>query len=228
MGYRAVLFDYDGVIATPAPHDVLRAGTRAGLQATGVTDPPADVIDALVSGVTIDRLRTVADRVDIAPDHLWFHRDVHSSRAQRAARRAGWVTPYPDIDVLDVLAATDIRLGVVSSNQRQTVRSGLVAVGLADRFETVEARPPTLTSLTRKKPAPDYLDRAMATLTVDPSETLFVGDRSDDVAAAHAAGADALFVRRDHRTEYDLDRDPEFERPDLTDLPAIVGSMETG
>ncbi|AWB26981.1 HAD family hydrolase [Halococcoides cellulosivorans] len=222
MDYRAVLFDYDGVIATPSPHDVLVAGTRAGCRAAGI-DPSPETVESLVAGVTVADLRAVADRHGVHPGRLWFHRDRHSSRAQRGARRAGWVTPYPDLDGLDALADAGVHLGVVSSNQRQTVRSGLADFGLADRFVTVHARPPTIASLSQKKPAPDYLDRAMAALDVEPSETLFVGDRNGDIRAAHAAGADAFFVRREHRADYALSDDPEYERADLRDLPAIVG-----
>lgn len=222
MDYRAVLFDYDGVIATPSPHDVLVAGTRAGCRAAGI-DPSPETVESLVAGVTVADLRSVARRYDVHPGRLWFHRDRHSSRAQRGARRAGWVTSYADSAVLDSLAAAGVRLGVVSSNQRPTVRTGLAAFGLDDHFETVVARTPTIASLSQKKPAPDYLDRAMATLDVAPSETLFVGDRNGDIGAAHAAGADAYFVRRAHRADYALSDDPEYERSDLRDLPVIVG-----
>lgn len=223
MGYRAVLFDYDGVLAEPSPHDVLCAGTRAGLRATGIADPPEQAVEALVSGVSVDRLRAVADWLDRPAGQVWFHRDRHSSIAQRAARRAGRVSAYTDTDVLETLRAAGIHIGVVSSNQRRTVRSGLAAFGLAGLVETVYARPPTLASLEAKKPAPDYLDRAMAALDVEPGETLFVGDRNGDIAAAHAAGTDALFVRRAHRAEYAVSVEPTHERPDLRTLPAIVG-----
>ncbi|NIS29922.1 MAG: HAD family hydrolase, partial [Actinobacteria bacterium] len=51
---------------------------------------------------------------------------------------------------------------VVSNNQQATVSFLLDHAGLADRFDPVLGRAPTLADVARKKPSPHYLERAVS------------------------------------------------------------------
>jgi D-glycero-D-manno-heptose 1,7-bisphosphate phosphatase len=46
-----------------------------------------------------------------------------------------------------------------------------------------------------RKPAPELILRASATMGVSPRETVMIGDSESDVVAAHAAGARAILLR---------------------------------
>jgi phosphoglycolate phosphatase-like HAD superfamily hydrolase len=109
--------------------------------------------------------------------------------------------------------------GVVSNNQRRIVASVLAAHGLQDLFGTIRARDPTLDSLDRKKPAPTYLEAAMADLDIE--RPLYVGDSETDVLAANRAGVDTAFLRREHNADVSLSVDPTYEVTGLDEVVAL-------
>ena len=102
---------------------------------------------------------------------------------------------YPDVrPALDSLSRAGFRLCVVS-NWDTRLHDVLKAVGLADAFEfilpSVEGPAP--------KPDPRLFQQAACQLGLDPAAILHVGDSlREDVGGAHAAGMEALWLRRQH------------------------------
>jgi HAD superfamily hydrolase (TIGR01549 family) len=218
MSYEAVLFDNDGVLVEPVGRSVLRRATWEAFDALGVSDPDPDDVDRVSIGVTPDLLSTVCATYDLDPERFWRARDYHSSHAQRAELRAGRAALYDDFDaVRDV----DAPRGIVSSNQQETVEFMHDFFATRDLFATAYGRDPTIRSLSRKKPDPYYLHRALSDLDADAA--LFVGDSESDVLAARNAGLDAAFVRRPHRESYELSVAPTYELDGLADLLDIDG-----
>ena len=219
MAYDAVIFDNDGVLSTMTDQSVLARAVRAAFAALGVTDPdPADV-EALCFGVTPETLSAVADRYGLAERALWLRRDLRSSLVQEREIWAGRKARYDDVRALSRI---DLPMGVVSSNQHRTVRTVLEAFGLDGQFETVYGREMDPRSLQRKKPNPHYLHRAIEDLGAE--NPLFVGDSESDVEAAAAAGVDSAFLRREHRADTILSREPTTEIETLETLPGLVST----
>jgi phosphoglycolate phosphatase-like HAD superfamily hydrolase len=54
------------------------------------------------------------------------------------------------------------------------------------------------------------------------SDPLFVGDSESDVQVAHAAGLDSVFLRREHRADYELSVEPTYELSSLAVLPELL------
>lgn len=215
--YDAVVFDNDGVLLDLTGMDAHHEGAREALAAAGVEDPkPADV-ETMSIGVTVPELRDVCDRYDLDPERFWTIRDRVLAGKQRAQMRAGEKGPYDDLHHLERL---ECPLGVVSSNQRATVEFAYDFFDLDRHFETVQARPPTVESLRRKKPSPFYVERALSEMDTD--RALFVGDNESDVRAAHAAGIDAAFIRRPHRRDFDLSVTPDHEVDGLADVRELL------
>ena len=217
MPYDAVVFDADGVLVEPTAGETLEAAIRAALAEHGVDDPSQEDVDGL-RATSPEELRAVAERhgLDDAAA-FWASRDEHASAAQRDAVRAGEKALYDDVGaVIDL----PVPLAVVSNNQQATVDFVLEQAGLADRFDPIYGREPTLEDVARKKPAPYYLERAIEALGAE--NPLFVGDSNVDLAAAEAAGVDSAFIRRPHRADYELTHEPTFEIESLAELPAIV------
>ncbi|MFB6354068.1 MAG: HAD family hydrolase [Halobacteriales archaeon] len=216
--YDAVVFDADGVLVEPTAPATLRGAIRRALAEHGVDEPADDVVDRLFA-ITPEELRAIgaAHGIDDVAG-FWRDRDRHASAAQRAAIRRGEKALYDD-----VAAAVDlgVPLAVVSNNQQATVSFLLEHAGLADRFDPAIGRAPTLEAIERKKPAPDFLERALDALDAD--RPLYVGDSNVDLAAAAAAGVDSAFVRRDHRADYALEHEPTHELDSLAALPGLVG-----
>ena len=216
--YDAVIFDNDGVLIGRTPFDTLREAAWDAFESVGVSDPALSHVDEVAVGVSPATLAEICDTYGIEPTEFWRVRDRRATDAQIDATRRGRKTPYDDVDVLRHL---DASLGVVSSNQQATVDFLLDHFGLAGRFETAYGREPSIASLSRKKPSPYYIQRALE--DIDAGTALFVGDNESDIRAADNAGIDSAFIRRPHRRSFDLSRQPTYEIDDLHDLVSICG-----
>lgn len=215
--YEAVVFDLDGVLlqdaATPA----------------SVYQEAADaVVDSFDLPVTDDQRRTLGKYhfdedlaaccrdVGVDPEAFWGARERFASRIANRRIHEGARRPYPDTDVLADLAPA---LAIVSNNRQATV--SFAAEHLFDgQFAVATGRDRTLAGYGRKKPNSYYLDRTLAELGVE--HALYVGDRGSDVVAAHRAGIDSAFLRREHNSQMTLEDPPTYDIDSLAVLPAIL------
>ncbi|MDX1746130.1 MAG: HAD family hydrolase [Halobacteriales archaeon] len=216
MTYDAILFDNDGVLVEPPDLEQVHGGIRETFVTFGIEDPPQEHVEALL-GATVDTVETVCATHDLDPRSFWYRRDVIVSRIQREAFRRGQKGLYPDVQVT---REATVPQGIVTNNQRDTIRFIVEHFDLSDAFQTVYGREPTVEGLRRKKPNPYLLRRAIADLGAE--RPLFVGDSESDIAAAARMGIDSAFVRRDHRADYELSTEPTYEVTDLTDVIALL------
>jgi len=218
MSYDTVVFDNDGVLVGRTRFDVLREATAATFEEFGVNDPDPGHVEEMTVGATPRRVTTVSGEYGLDPGRFWRTRDGTVSRAQQEEARAGRKTPYDDVDAL---ADLDVSMGVVSSNQQETVDFVLDHFGLSGLFGATYGRSATIESLSLRKPDPHYLERALAELRADAESALYVGDNESDVRAAHNAGMDSAFVRRPHRDDWELDVWPTWEIGSLEELHEV-------
>lgn len=217
MSYDAMLFDNDGVLVKPPDGAVLREAALSAFDEFD-TEPEDDHLDAIARSVTPDDLTRVCDAYGFDPAKFWKIRDTAASEAQLRELRAGRTTTYDDVGALE---SFDRPLGIVSSNQHATIEFMLDHFDLGGHFETYYGRPPTLNAFHRKKPKPYFLEQALDDIGAESA--LFVGDSESDVLAAHNADLDSVFIRRPHRTEYELSVDPTYEIDGLRELLPLVG-----
>jgi HAD superfamily hydrolase (TIGR01549 family) len=217
MSYDSLLLDHDGVVVTLGDETALVDAAYDSLRDAGVDAPPDDAVETLSVSVTPDELRALSDRYGLDPDRLWGHRDARVEETLRAETTAGRKRPYDDVDILRELS---VPTGIVSNNQTRIVEFVLDHYDLRHHFETIHARSPTPESLTRKKPRPNFLEAAMADLSV--SNPLYVGDSETDVLAGHRAGVDVAFLRRAHNADRSLSVEPTFEVSTLDEVAALV------
>jgi HAD superfamily hydrolase (TIGR01549 family) len=214
--YDAIVFDNDGILTELTGRDVLREAIRDAFAAAGVPDPPADHVEAL-HGTTIEEVRRISAHHGIDPEPFWRHRDDEAARRQKALIRRGEKPLYDDVDaMLDLDAA----VGIVSNNQHDTVACIVEEFDLAPPVGTYYGREHTVAGIKRKKPDPHYVRHALADL--DAESALYVGDSETDVVAANRAGIDSAFVRREHRSDLELDAEPTYEVADLRELRAVL------
>jgi HAD superfamily hydrolase (TIGR01549 family) len=215
--YDAVVFDFDGVLTHPTPGSVLDEAARETLRAVGVAPTPRAVSHARSSD--LGRVRRLCAAHGLDPDAFVRARDEHTSAAQTRAMADGRKPTYDDLDALAALDARSVRTAIVSNNQQATVDGFLDLVDLDVDLPVAYGREPSLDGLRRKKPRPYYLRRALRDLGVAADDALYVGDKTKDVLAARAVGADAAFVRRPHREGYRVGVAPDHEVQTLHDLP---------
>jgi HAD superfamily hydrolase (TIGR01549 family) len=216
-GYDAILFDNDGVLIHPPAYETQAAATRDAFAAVGAEAIEREHVDDIVSGVTVDRLHEICAAYDLEVDAFWEAREHHDERAQFDEFRAGERTCYDDVDALADLAHA---CGVVSNNHHSTVEFVLEYFELASHFDVHYGREKTVESLRRKKPNAHYLDRALEDL--DAESALYVGDSESDVVAAHSAGLDSAFVRREHCRDVELAVTPTYEVETLHEVTEIA------
>mgnify|MGYP000079584714 CR=1 FL=1 len=219
MTYDTVVFDNDGVLVGRTSFDVLEDATRETFERFGVDDPDPDHLEDMTIGATPKTVDAVCETYDFSPLRFWQARDRIVSEAQQDEARAGRKTPYDDIDTLSDL---DVSMGIVSSNQQATVDFLLDHFDLNHMFGTAYGREATIGSLTLRKPDPHYIDLALSDLDADSA--LFVGDNESDIRAAENAGIDSAFIRRPHRTDWELNVWPTWDIDSLDDLHDIVGA----
>ncbi|MFB6160347.1 MAG: HAD family hydrolase [Haloferacaceae archaeon] len=217
--YETVVFDCDGVLVHPTPTGTVDAAVEATLRSFGV-EPDPEVVDAL-TGRDLDRVRELCLAHDLDPEAFWAEREARAAAVQGGAMRAGRKPAYDDVSALRDL---DRPLGIVSNNQQATVDRFVETFGFEDLFATVYGREPSIAGLRRMKPDPHYLHRALDDLGVAPADALFVGDSTADLRAAEAAGADAAFVRRPHRRDYDPAVDPVHEVTSLREVRDLLSA----
>ncbi|WP_049907265.1 HAD family hydrolase [Halovivax asiaticus] len=217
--YDAILFDNDGVLVDPPGIETKTAATEAAFAAVGVAEPdPADV-DAILSGPTEAELEDCCARYGLDPESFWRARERHDEDSQLEAFRAGERSVYDDVEAVRTVPNPR---GVVSNNHHSTLEFVLSHFELASLFECYYGRPMSIESLSRKKPRPHYVERAMADLGAETA--LYVGDSESDVVAADRAGLDSAFIRREHNRALSLSVDPDYEVESLRALPELVES----
>lgn len=191
MGYDAFCFDMDGVLLRGRHTDPAIYETAADrvLAARGVSDPSDALRAAVANPNSAVSFRTTVTDHGLAPDQIWSAREREASEIEGERIASGGREPYPDVEAL---ADLDVPIGVVSNNRHATVEFAVEHLGL-DAAAAV-GRDPTLDGYSRLKPDPHYLERAL--VEVGAERPLYVGDRHTDVAAAHAAGAEAALIER--------------------------------
>ncbi|MFT4889904.1 MAG: phosphoglycolate phosphatase [Halobacteriales archaeon] len=215
--YDAVLFDQDGVLVEPPAADVQAAATRAAFRDVGVANPSENHVDAVVNGLTVDRLYEICRAYDLDPEAFWAARERLDERSQFERFEADARTTYDD---LEATGALDVPRGVVSNNHDSTVAFVLEYFDLRPLFDAAYGREKTIESLRLKKPNPHYLDLGLDALDAD--DALYVGDGESDVLAAHRAGVDSALLRRSHNADLDPDPAPNYVVDTLHEVATIV------
>lgn len=104
-------------------------------------------------------------------------------------------------EMLSAFAAAGFRMGFVTSKKREASEMLLAHLGA---LHYMEARIGPL-EVTKHKPDPEPVEKAMAQLGVGPAETVFVGDMHFDVLAGQAAGVTSVAVTTGYQSRAELE-----------------------
>lgn len=216
MCYEAVLFDCDGVLVeTPDKTHLAEAMSRVQRQFE-LSDPPEQMVADFFRG----NLSSITDRCESAGiDRETFCAEAarEAVQAQLTEIRSGVRAAYADIDAVRKVPQP---MGVISDNHPRVLSFLLRQFDLTGQFEAVRGCRFTPADLECQKPNPQNIQAAMETLGAESA--LYVGDREIDVAAAHNAGIDSVFLRREGVTETEIDVAPTHVVSSLWDLLDIV------
>ena len=137
--------------------------------------------------------------------------------------RSGEVALFPGVsEMIASLAGFGIRLGVVTSADRERFLSDLRRAGLGARFEALTA----FEDARRKKPHPEALLLALRRMGVEPEHALYTGDRPEDVEMGKRAGTRTAAVVSAFSDEAMLRAArPDILLPDIRELPAALARL---
>lgn len=186
---ETILFDFDGTLVNTTPL-ILRSfhetwQTHLGFSfadeiyietfGTHLLNALGELLDL---GVKTGRHPAVSDREQVISEMLNTYRRInlywHDSM----------VEPFPGIDqMLELLRARGLRMGIVSSKMRAGVEKGLHLFSLGGYFEDIIAAE----DVSRHKPDPEPICLAMERLGVTTAKTLYLGDSVHDIHAGRAA-----------------------------------------
>jgi beta-phosphoglucomutase len=185
MPIRAVLLDFDGVIADTENHHV--AAWERTLNAMGWEFPP----EVMAKAAEIDDRDFLAD--------LFARRGVADGNVDGWVRRKQalilrMLTDEPRVyhGVAELVAALSgrVRLAVVSGTWRENVEAVLRAAGLESAFKTIVVKE----DVALQKPDPECYQLALRRLAVAPSQAVAIEDSPTGLSAARSAGLHVIAV----------------------------------
>jgi beta-phosphoglucomutase len=183
MPTRALLFDFDGVIAETENHHV--AAWQRTLSFMGLQVP--DEIAA--RSAEVDDHEFLAD--------LFTERGIPTDKVDEWVRRKQELTVellrhaprlYPGVAEVVRTLRGQLKLAVVSGTWRENIEAVLHAAGLADSFDLIVAKE----DVTRRKPDPEAYLLALKKLRLSPRSVVVLEDSPLGISAARAAGIDRV------------------------------------
>jgi HAD superfamily hydrolase (TIGR01509 family) len=192
---RVVLWDFDGPICRLfAGHSAERVAVELveWLEGRGLhgllTDTERQSLDPHIVLRAVDRRHPGSDLVDELEERL--------TQEELRATSTAMPTPYAD-PLIQTWKAVGSRLAIATNNSPRVVRAYLATRGLTSCFAPhIYGRTQTLSRL---KPDPHCLTRALSAMGSAASAALMIGDTPSDLLAARAAGVPFLGYARNER-----------------------------
>jgi len=211
----AVVFDLDGTLVDTAPdlgaalNRLLAEHDRPGLALSEIRTMIGDGAAKLV-----ERGFSASGGYPVDPASLVSRFLVLYERSVADLSR-----PFEGtMDMLQRLTDSGLLLGVCTNKPARPTRQVLAALGLERYFVAVAAGDGPA-----RKPDPRHLLGVVEDLGAKPAATLMVGDSTNDVQAARAAGAQSVVVTFGYTAipPHELGADAVIER--FADLPGLIG-----
>ncbi len=212
--HRAVLFDLDGtLLQTRIDFPAMRAALSEIGRGHGLIEadmPGTDVLTRAAAGVRALRRRGT----DPSPFSETLARALEEIEVA-GCRDAGYCPGVPD--VLEILRAAGLKIGIVTRNCSRVVQRLLAQLPLPhDALVTRDDTP-------RVKPDPLHVELALQALGCSAAHAWMVGDHPMDVLAGRAAGTRTLGLLTSGAPEdYFAPVAPDGVLTSLRELPAWI------
>ncbi len=212
---RLILFDLDGTLV-----DSVGDLAWCGNEMLGRLNLPRHDAEAARSwvGNGLERFvkRVLTGEMDAEPVAGLYDRGLEIFRELYAAHASDRSVVYPGVlETLQRLLSKDLKLACVTNKPEPFTSRLIDEMGLGDYFELIVAGDTTA----RKKPDPMPLHYAADHFGIEYDRCLMVGDSSNDVLAARAAGFAIACVPYGYNHGHDIrDSKPDVVIEYLTEL----------
>jgi phosphoglycolate phosphatase len=220
---RAILFDLDGTLVESAPD--LHATLVEVTAELGVSAPGLPELRTMIGDGARVLIRRALDAAGHPDDPALLERLFQGFLARYTANPCRHSFAYEGVvPVLTDLKASGIRMGVCTNKPHAPTLGLLDALGLAGFFGAVVGGD----SLPVRKPDPEHALATLRALEVPPEEAIFVGDSTNDVVTARAAGMKVIVVSFGYTNipPRELGADLVIDRFD--ELPAALDQLRPG
>lgn len=189
MSRLAVIFDLDGTLIDSAPdltaalNRVLADHGRGPLSLAQVQKMVGEGMPILVERAFAE-VGMVVSEAELAAETARY-------RALYEANSTVHTRPYPGaVDILEVLRAQDMALGLCTNKPHHAALTVLERLGLAAYFDGVRGGD----VVAHRKPDGRHLLEVIEAIGADRENAVYVGDSETDLAAARDAGVPAILV----------------------------------
>lgn len=176
-----ILFDFDGTLMDT--NELIVEALNAAATKYRGTDISREELDSILGkplGIQMQALD---------PDN-WEAMEAYY-RTYYRERRDAYTKEFTGIrEMLEALKAMGIKMGIVSNKGSSGIAHGLAAFDLGQYFETAISAD----DVTKRKPDPEGIVKALAVMNGLPEQTLFVGDSAHDIECGQNAGTRTVLV----------------------------------
>ncbi|WP_027134294.1 phosphoglycolate phosphatase [Geminicoccus roseus] len=214
---RAVLFDLDGTLVESAPD--LHATLVEVMAELGVTAPSLAELRTMIGDGARVLIRRALDAAGHPNDPELLERlfatflDRYTAHPCRHSYAYDGVVP-----VLEALSARDLALGVCTNKPHAPTLGLLEALALSRFFQAVVGGD----SLPVRKPDPEHALATLRLLDVPAEQAIFVGDSTNDVVTARAAGMKVIVVSFGYTNIPPRELGADLVIDHFADLPAAI------
>ena len=217
---RAILFDLDGTLVETAPD--LHATLVDVTAELGVGAPSLAELRTMIGDGARVLIRRVLDAAGHPDDPELLERLFVKFLARYTADPCRLSFAYEGVvPVLETLAARPLALGVCTNKPYAPTLGLLEALDLARFFGSVVGGD----SLAVRKPDPEHALAALRLLGVSPEQAIFVGDSTNDVLTARAAGMQVIVVSFGYTTIPPKDLGADLVVDHFAELPAAIDRL---
>ena len=196
-GYRAILFDMDGVLVDSEPlflSAINRLLVQEGVEPVSVQENEEFLIGTTI-GETWRQLKVRRPLPLPAEEYISRYDDIVRQVMQEE------LEPQPGVrELIQACKERGLPKAVASSSLHMWVDLKLSAIGLTGAFDAVLGGD----DVTRGKPEPDIYIKAAESLGVPPEECIAIEDSPIGIAAAVASGAYTICVRTEYTRNLDV------------------------
>jgi pyrophosphatase PpaX len=207
----SILFDLDGTLLDT--NELIIESFKHALETHQLEPVSREMIIAQMGRPLSEMMAIFSSRVDV-------EEMVKTYREFNIRRHDEMVIIFPHVqEAVIALHAKGLKLGVVTSKVRVTVRQGLQLFGLDPYFSAIV----TSDDVRMAKPDPESVLLALNLLGSKPENALMVGDSQFDLLAARAAGVRSAGVAWSLQGEVFLSQfNPNYILRDMLELLEIV------
>lgn len=180
---RTVLFDLDGTLIDSV--ELIIDSYDHAFRTHGIGPLSREEIIAGIGTPLVAVFRRFTD------DPVVIEEWIATYREYNLAHHDARVRAFPGaVEMVRTIRAAGRRLGLVTSKNVSGANRGLDLVGLEGTMEVIIGSD----TVTRHKPDPEPVLRALAEFGAQPEDAVFIGDSHHDVAAGRAAGVRTIAV----------------------------------